>query len=398
MAMTKRERILALGVGVTIGLFAVQYGFNSLKNSLQQKQDLADAAQAEFDRVNKIETSGLIAAEKINALKTKSLPTQMETLVAQYRDWLFKLGEESGLSDIKVVPPNGPSASSSKAYAAYDFKLSGYCRTDQVVDLLARFYDKNYLHTIKTLKLNQTKERNVLNVVLDAQALALKGADANQEPAAEPSGRLAMSPDEYKLAILNRNPFAPPNQKPKLATSRTHEIKRGESWSLSLEANDPENQAIDFELVSTELPEGLSFRRGAFSWRPTENGEYEVEIRAKDRGWPSQTVEEKLTLRVVDPPAEEPKVEPPAFDVASQAFVSAMLKGRGGPEAWIRSRTDGKTLQLSEGSDFELGSIKAKVVGINLKEDFLELETDGRRWTIGMDTSLADAFKRSQID
>ena len=139
-------------------------------------------------------------------------------------------------------------------------------------------------------------------------------------------------------------------------------------------------------------------RRGELRWKPSELGEYKIVVRATDDGWPRQSTEERLTLKVVEPPKETPKVEKPKFDIASQAFVTMMVSGRGGPQAAIRSRTEGKTLDLSEGSDFELGDIKAKVVSINLREEFIELETDGQRWMLDWDTSVADAYKKSQVD
>lgn len=91
-------------------------------------------------------------------------------------------------------------------------------------------------------------------------------------------------------------------------------------------------------------------------------------------------------------------MEPPKFDIASQAFVTGLTGGRDGRKIWIRSRTDGQSFQLNEGSEFELGNIKAKVLSINLEEDFAELETDGVRWTVDMDTSLAEAFAKGRID
>ena len=50
------------------------------------------------------------------------------------------------------------------------------------------------------------------------------------------------------------------------------------------------------------------------------------------------------------------------------------------------------------GTEFEIGSVKAKVVDINPTEKFVELESDGVRWTVDLDTSLADAFAKSKID
>lgn len=396
--MTKRERYLAIAVGVVVGLFVLQYGLNSVRSSLQAKQDAVDAARSDVEDMEKILTSGKLAARKLEQLAPKSLPTNPETLVNQYRNWLFELGETSGLKDINVGTPR--SSSPTDAYTAYEFTLSGVARKDNIIDLLAKYYDRDYLQSIVRLNLTQTRVRDELNITIDSRVLALNNASAKQPPSLESSGRLAMGVDEYQSVILGRNPFSPPNQPPRFASSRRHEVVRGDRWSLDLEANDPEGQDVEFELVASEnVPDGLKLERGAFSWEPKANGQFEFKVRAKDRGWPSKATEETFVVSVVDPPREEPKIEQPKFDVASQAFVSALLRGRGGPEVWIRSRTDGETLQLSEGAGFELGSVKAKVVGIHLDADYVELESeDGSRWTIGMNTSLAEAYRQRQID
>lgn len=395
--MTKRERYLAIAVAGVVGLFVVQYGINSIRSSLQAKQDAVDVARSDAEDMEKILTTGKLAARKLEQLTPKSLPTNHEALVNQYRNWLFELGETSGLNEINVSTPR--SSSTTVAYSSYDFTLSGLARKDRVIELLAKYFDRDYLHSITNLNLNQTRSRDELRIVLDSRVLALNNASPKQPPSLESSGRLAMSVEEYQAVILGRNPFSPPNEPPRFASSRRHEVPRGDRWSLDLEANDPENHEIEFEVVSPKLPEGLTFEGGAFSWVPEENGEYEFKVRAKDRGWPSKATEDTFVISVVDPPREEPKVEQPKFDVASQAFVSALLRGRRGPEVWIRSRTDGETLQLSEGAGFELGSVKAKVVGIHLDSDYVELESeDGSRWTIGMNTSLAEAYRQSRID
>jgi hypothetical protein len=401
MALTQRERYLAMGVGLVVGLFGAQYAVSTLSGQLQAKQALVDAARKKSDDINRIVTSGKLAANKIEKLSPKSLPTQQEQLVAQYRNWLTNIAEQSGMSDIQIKPPVQPADVTKKSYLPYNFALSGICRSDQAIELVAAFYQADYLHTIKNLKLTRTKEPNVFEIVLDAQALALKNADPKQEPTGQASGRLAIPVEEYKQAILNRNPFSPPNNPPRFTNDSTAELLRGESWSLSMGAKDDEQHLVAFELASddSELPEGLRLSDGTLSWRPQETGTYQVKVRAKDNGWPSKSTETTLRLTVVEPPPpEQPAPEAPKFDVATQAFVSALLSGRGGPEAWIRSRTEGKTHQLNEGAEFEIGSVKARVVAINLAEDFVELETNGTRWTIGMDTSLADAFAKSQID
>ncbi len=397
MAMTPRERLLAIGVGATVSLFGLQYGFSSIRSSLRDKQAELEVAEQAWQNAEMTETAGRLAGEKLNRLKDKSLPSNPEKLVAQYTQWLLQIAGEAGLQFPSTNTPKTPSQRTS-AYLAYDFTLTGRCGTDQAIDLLARFYDKDYLHSVKSLKLNPTKDPNVIDIVLDARALVLVGAPSEQASPTTSSGRLAMSVKEYQQAILDRNPFAPPNQPPTIATGRSQEIKVGESWRLGMEAKDPENQRVDFELVSTDLPEGLRFSGNELSWKPEATGEYEVTVRATDSGWPSQTAEQKLTLRVVEAAKEPPKVVEKKFDIATQAFVSSMVSGRRGPQASIRSRTEGKTVDLIEGGEIEVGEIKAKVVSINLNEEFIELETDGSRWMLDWGTSVAEAYQKSQVD
>jgi hypothetical protein len=67
-----------------------------------------------------------------------------------------------------------------------------------------------------------------------------------------------------------------------------------------------------------------------------------------------------------------------------------------GPQAWIRSKTEDKTLFLREGENLKLGDIQGKVISIGA--NFIELETEGKRWTVGLDEPLADAYKRGLED
>lgn len=408
MAMTQRERILAVGVGAVVGLFGLQTIGNSIRTSLEDKQNLVDAARAESDKMSRIVTDGTIAARKLDQLRLKSLPTNREALALQYNSWLTQCAEEVGIVNIEITPPTGASSRASfrkgakePAYQAYKFTLSGECTSAQWLDFMAKYYDADYLHSMQVLKVAMPGA-NWNKITVDSVVLAVKGASADQQPTGGSSGRLAMSAEEYKQIILSRNPFSPPNNAPNLAFTNEDEaifakIARDSRFEHILKPTDIENHDVKLEIVD-QAPEGLQLSGKTLSWTPRENGQYEFTIRATDSGLPSASREEKIVLTVVDPPKpQEPPPEPAKFDVASQAYVSAMLSGREGPEVWIRSRTEGKTLNLLEGADFEIGSIKAKVVGIKLNEDLVELETDGVRWTIGMDTSLADAYSKGKI-
>lgn len=383
---------------MTVGLLGLQYGISSVSAKLTAKQAQIDAARKDADNLQLQITKGMISQRDVNAIKAKSMSTNPELLKARYREWLTQLGQEFGLT--KVTPQERP-VKTTPAYTAYKFTMQGQCRTDQLVELLAKYYDKDLLHSITNLKVTSTNQPNWLDVSLDSQVLALRAADAKQTISEKSSDRLAKSVDEYKQSIIGRNPFAPPNSPPTLATSTRQEVKRGESWNLKLEGKDPESHLVKFELVSKELPPGLRFsgRSGELSWKPEENGDYEIVVRATDDGLPAKSKEFKMALKVVDPPAPpEPKVEPPKFDPASQSRVTALVGGREGPQVWVRSMAESKTYQLSEGEDFEVGTLKGKVVSINLKESFAELETDGIRWLVGMDSTLKEAFEKGKAD
>ncbi len=399
--MTKRERILASAVVIVLGLFVVQYLVNSVLGGLRDKQAAVDAARSRSADMDKLITDGKIAARALEDLARRSLPRDEQILVSRYRDWLTDLGHLVDLQEVEVTVPDRPLRTTS-SYAVYKFSLHGVCKLDKMLELMGRFYDHNYLHSISNFSFDWVDARTV-KVHLESTALALNHAAPDQPPPTGPSGRLEMPWEEYRRIILNRNPFFPPNAPPRLGLASRLSIERGKPWQLALDAQieDPEQNSVRVELVSKALPPGLRLRGNTLEWVPEENGEYEIVVRAEDDGWPRKSTERKLVLQVVDPkvePAVEPEPEPPKFDPASQTYVSAVLGGRGGPEVWIRSRIDGKILKLRVGDEFEVGSVRAKVVDINLRENFIVLESDSMHWTVDMDTPLSVAFERALVD
>ncbi len=394
--MTQRERYLAIGVAVVAILFGAQYGFNSITSAISEKQSAVDAAREQEKKLNRKITTGTLATRKLKQLNARSLPSDEELANAQYGFWLTQLGREVGIQGIKVDKPKR--ARETSAYKAYDFTLHGNCRLEQLFALLGKFYDKNYLHTIESLTAANTKDPDVLHVTLKSKVLALKSAAQEQESPAGSSGRLAMSIHDYRDAILNRNPFSPPNGAPRLR-ERSLDVIVGQPFNHEMAYSDPEGHPVTVKLVSTEgLPEGLRLRGGALSGSFSEVGKHEVTVELRDNGFPAAVTQETFAINVAEPPKEEPRVEPPKFDAATQAFMAGMVGGRDGAQMWIRSRTEGKTIKMHEGQEFEIGLVKAKVLEINLNEVFALLESNGIRWTLDMDTSLAEAFRRGQED
>lgn len=390
---------MAIAVGVVITLFVAQYAFNKVRNTLTEKQDAIDSAIEKRDDMDRQITTGMISARKLDQLEEMSLPSDEELAISQYRDWLFELGLESDMTEVDIdVPQSGP-ARRTEAYSAYNFTLRGNCRTDRVIELLSRFYDQQYLHSVRNFKMAMTKEANIVQVTLDTQAIAMNSASPKQERSTVSSGRLAMTSEEYKNVILNRNPFAPPNTAPSITNAKIDAVA-GTEIDHKFEHKDAENHKVTYVLKDgqDDLPAGLTLTESGISWTPEEPGKHELTVLVEDDGWPSATSEEKIVINVAEPKVEEPEEELPTLDVATQAFVSGIMSGRLGKEILIRSRLEDRTLALQEGSEFELGDLKGKVLAINNREGYAEIESGDIRWLADMDTSLADAYKKSLED
>jgi hypothetical protein len=401
--MTQRERYLAIAVGVLVSLYVINIGYTKVTKSLTVRENRLDDSTSDLNSLNRTIQVGERAASKIAALEKKSLPSSREQAEKQYLDWLQNLAEQAKLDKVKVVlKPSAPLQSGAKApaFASHEFQLTGECSMENVVDLLASYYDRDYLHRIKSFKLSPTQQPGTVSLDMSSQVLALSKADSNQPAPKDSSGRLVASLQDYKESILSRNPFAPPNRGPDFQTKRSHDVTIGKPWTLALEAKDPENSRIGFELVTSQdkLPKGLSLSRGELSWEPKEKGEYEVLVRAIDGGWPRKSSDLKLTLKAVEPPPSPVEEKPATLDAASQAFLTGLVSGRSGPQGWLRSKSEGLSIDLYEGAEIAVGSVKAKVIKINVRKDNVEMETEGNRWIFDMDTSLADAFKKGQVD
>jgi hypothetical protein len=163
---------------------------------------------------------------------------------------------------------------------------------------------------------------------------------------------------------------------------------------LAAKDSDP-GQVVKYEFEGEPI-RGMQLdpASGNLSWTALELGDYKVGVRATDSGIPAKSSVQWISIKVQEPPPAVKK--PKDFDVASQAFVSALISDGKGPQAWIRSKTENKTLYLREGEQLKLGDIEGKVISIG--SNFLEVETEGKRWTVGQDESLADAYKRGIED
>jgi len=398
MAMNKREKLLAAGIGVVGTLFVGNWIFSSVQGGFDKKTQLIESLQKKKSDQELLMTAGKVASLKLNKVVAKSLPKVEETARADYQKWLISLGEQANLAS-PILQSTGDNKEKDGAYHLYKFKLAGAGTIENATQLLYGFYSKDYLHRIVRFEFRPIPNSPIpdqLSISLDCEVLALGIAKDKQESPKAESNRLAKSLDEYKQSILSRNLFAATNQPPSLEPKKSLEATVGLRLEHTVEAKDVDpNQRVSYELVG-EVPKGLLIDKdsGKLTFSSNELGEYKVDVLATDNGIPRKSSQQSLTINVkpLPPPAKE-QVQ---FDVASQATVTALIVGGNGPEAWILSKTESKTYKLRKGDELKLGGVKGvvKEVGTN----YVELETEGKKWLVGLDETLADAYSRSTID
>ena len=195
---------------------------------------------------------------------------------------------------------------------------------------------------------------------------------------------------------MNRNLYEPPNQAPKYGGRAELEAIVGRDTPAPLSFNDPEGHSIRYEIV--DAPEdfvSLDEGSGTLRVRSDEKREFDITVRAIDSGYPRQTSEQRLTVKVVDPPEPEPEPAPKlAFDDATQTVLTALVQGRDEWTAWMHVRTRDQTLRLRVGDAFEIGSLKGTVVEVTPR--YVMLEIDGRKFELRPSGNLSEAATKNE--
>ncbi len=394
--MSKRERILASAILLLAVLVGLQMMISRIRSGMQKKEDQIEALNNEIEKKNDIIFNGELAVQAIERVVPRSLPSNTQLATADYRVWLDKVVKQVGFENAKYEHLSDQQEKG--VYVDHKFKLDGVGTIKQLVEFLYRFHEKDSLHRIQSVVIGVPNESYKMKLTITIEAIGLVAASPNQAPLANASLRLSRPLEDYQKMVLERNLFSPENKAPVIAKSQTTQIAKDDQLEFDPGAKDPDGHGFEFAFVGS-APEGMKIDKstGKIVWRPKELGDYEVLVAVNDNGIPSRRAEQKLAIKVVEPPPPPaPVKEEPKFDVASQAFITGLLAGGKQPEVWVQSRTEGKTHFLKVGDNLKLGSVEGKVVAIGAT--YAELETEGKRWIVGQDESLADAYRRKDVD
>ena len=394
--MNQREKVLAMGVGVVVLLAGGQYIWNGVKSGFAAKQARIDSLKTQTMNEELTVTAGMVASRDMNKLVKRSLPSDIESAKTIYNEWLIKFSAESKLKSANhqyvrdTAEPN--------VYHLLRYSLEGETDLVAAIQMLYRFYEHPFLHKITDVKITPLPAYGNVKVAISIEVLALDSASPEQAvPQVEEFKKDLRPVGDYVTAIANRNVFWPANRPPTWSEKATTSVTQNAQLGFELGAKDPDDgQNVHYELVSSTA-DGLKLEGNRLVWQPSELGKFSAVVRAIDNGLPQATSQQTVSIDVSAPAAPTPPAaEAPKFDVATQTRLTALLSGRDGPQAWIKSRLEDKTSSLMVGDDLDMAGIKGKVTEIG--RTYIQFETDGKTWIMGQDESLADAYRRGQED
>lgn len=178
MALSQRERTLAIATGVLVLPFAAWLVVGALGGST--KQLLAQQANLvnEINDAKKLIREGHEAQDRLDAWNRESLPQDVEAAGSLYKIWLMQLCEsdeyKARFQNTQVKPMKSQPIGDVGTYLS--FNVTGVASLEQLTRWLYGFYSADYLHQIKGLTITPLEESKKLNLVIQIEALALNGA------------------------------------------------------------------------------------------------------------------------------------------------------------------------------------------------------------------------------
>ena len=178
MALTKREKKLAIATGVLVLPFAVWLIIGALGGSTELLDAQLTSLTNERDDAKKVIREGHEAQKHLDEWNRQSLPRDIESAGSRYKIWLMELCEpdkhNARFQNTQVKPlKNQPIG---EVGTCLSFSVSGVASLEQLTRWLYEFYSADYLHQIKGLSITPLEESRKLNLVIQIEALALNGA------------------------------------------------------------------------------------------------------------------------------------------------------------------------------------------------------------------------------
>lgn len=402
--MNQREKFLAAVIGVIALLFVGRYFWMGAQETIDTKTNQVTQLKNKLEDQELAILAGQKAQKKINLVTPRAAAKESERAKAQYEKWLIQL-----TNDAKIKNPSLPFISSRSGsgnakvedkFVTHSYSVEGEGDLTNITRLLYHFYTKPKLQRISefTITPKSAKVEDIGQFKISMKCEYLTIPTSKDIPISIPydksllDGTLA----DYDAEIIERNIFSRPNKPPAMDSEKvvTAHVGMPVDSTITATESDP-NQKVKYTLEG-DLPEGLTVDAdtGKINWTGKEIGEVQFTVKATDTGLPMRSATQLVKINVV--PAPPPAMEPEKFNIASQAKLTGLVSGQKGAEAWIHSLVESKTVMLKQDDELKLGDLKGKVVKVGA--NYVELESDGKRWTLGIDENVLDAYKRGMTD
>jgi hypothetical protein len=393
--MSKRERNLALLVGLCLLALAAFFGARKVNEAIRaRRQQIAAAEKAVRDKTQILRLS-TEPAGRMEDYQRRSLPSDLEKARSLYQTWLLNLVKEAGFEDTQVSVL--PARSEKGVYQVLGFSVSGRGNLPKLVSFLHRFYSADLLHRVRRLHVKRVPGTKQLDLAVAIDALSLPTADSTDKLNEDAVRKLAHGDvPAYLETILKRNLSGPANKEPTIEVPAEVTKYVGDVVAFAVKGRDPDRlDQISYGLEGSGLANAkIDARSGEFQWPAEKIGDYEVVVAATDDGFPPKTTRQTVKIRVTEKPPESaspPVAAPkPSFDLAKFAFVTAITEADGKRQAWISLRAEGKLLKLFEGDEFQIGEVTVKITRIAEKTVELDAAVLEKRLLVTLGQSLAD--------
>lgn len=421
--LTQREKVLAYIVIGTLPVVALFFGFNWFLGQLKKKSIELNSVRRQLADIDLRAEEAAQKADIKNQLRQRSLDAQINVAQGEYREWLRSLVEDdlkftgtpkvTARGNVDFKSDYGQKKNVIYRQLSYQLECQGSYK--QVLELLYRFYEKNYIHRIQRLDLNLvagkrvegkvTYDRNRFSIKAQIQVLSLVDADDIRSPIGVENtktfyrdldqDRWVYELPDYQSIVLRRNLFGFPNNGPEFGSRKKEfDFEEGDRISIRLTADDEDDDDLEFELTNTDgkVPSDKieQSRTGSFQIDIDQVGSYEFKARVVDKNYYPKS-DEMLVVVNVEKKKEEKKTTPPPpkpkFDPLKFTMLEAIVQNyEGQPVCWINVRPFGQMHKVKQGDEFNVGESTVRVVQINRRNAIISV--DGKHYLFGVNDSL----------
>ncbi len=392
--MTKRERTLAMLVGLGFLVLVALYGGKKVTDALRTRRAQIAGLEKQVRDKSRIVRLSQEQADRMQDYQRRALPSDLEKARSLYQTWLLGLVKDAGFQDAQVSVL--PARSEKGIYNSLAFSVSGRGDLRKVVTFLHRFYSADLLHRVRRVYAKRVPGTKQLDLAFSIDAVSLPGSDNTDKLNDQPSQRLARGDvNAYLKAILNRNLSGPANKEPAIETIGEQSKHAGDVVSFAVKSRDPDKlDQMTYSLEGSGLPNAkIDPKSGQFEWPAEKVGDYEVVVATTDDGFPPKTTRQTVKIRITERPPDAPQptaAPPPSFEQAKFAFVTAITESGGKRQAWISLRTEGKLLKLFEGDEFQIGEVQVKITRIAEKTVELDAAVLEKRLLVSLGQNVAE--------